>query len=124
AVGEHRASHGGGRAAGEANEVDRRLRMAGALQHAALAAADRGDVARNPEVARAAVRVDERADGRGAIRGGAPRRRAGAHVDRDMERPLAGPALARSHDVEPELLETFLLQRDVDWPASDGEHEV
>ena len=58
------ADHAGGPQAGEAGEVDRALGLAGAHEHAALAGAQREDVARGAPDPRAGVGVDGDADGR------------------------------------------------------------
>ena len=81
----HLADHARGVEAGEPRDVDRRLGMAGAHQHAAVAGAQREDVARRRDVLRAGARVDGDRDGAGAVM----RRDAGgdalARLDRDGE---------------------------------------
>ena len=67
--GDDLAEHPGGLAPGEPREVDRRLRVPGALEHAARAAAQREDVAGADEVAGDGVRVGERAERPRAVGG-------------------------------------------------------
>ena len=57
------AQHAGRVEAGQAGEVDRGLGVAGPLEHAALAVAQREDVAGPGQVAGAGRRVDQRLDG-------------------------------------------------------------
>ena len=83
--------HAHGLAPGEPSEIDRRLRVPGALEHAAGAAAQRQDVARADEVAGDGVRIGERAERSRAIGGRDARRDPVSEVDRHRERGALRP---------------------------------
>ena len=68
---------------GEPAEIDRRLGMARAHQHAAILGDQRKDVARPDEIRAAGIVVGELADRRGAVVGRDAGRRAVAVIDRD-----------------------------------------
>ena len=63
------ADDAGGVQAGDAREVDAGFGLAGADEHAAVAGAQREDVARAGEILRAGLRVDGGEDGDGAVGG-------------------------------------------------------
>ncbi len=112
-------------ATGEPGEVDRRLGVAGTLEHAAVAVAQREDVAGPRQVARVGGGLDQRAHRRAAI----GRRDAGGRpvlgVDRDGERgALAlGVVGARHHQRQLELVEPAALHRQADDAARVADHE-
>ena len=64
------ADHAGGLAARKARDIDRRLGMAGAHQHAAVAGAQREDVTRRRDMRGAVCLVDRHGDGQRAVGGG------------------------------------------------------
>ena len=89
--------------AGEPREVDRRLGLAGADEHAAVARAQREDVAGLDEVVRRRGGVDRDVDRVRAVGRGDAGRHALARFDRDRERgaearlvPLASSAAGRA----------------------------
>jgi hypothetical protein len=118
------ADHARGIEPREPRDVDRRLGMAGADQHAAVARDQREDVAGGDDRAPVLRRVDRDRDGARAIR----RRDAGgdafARLDRDGERGLVPRAVVARHQVEPELVDALLGHREADQPAAELRHEV
>ena len=118
------ADDAGGREAGEARQVDDALGLPGAHQHAAVARAQREDVAGRHDVGRAGVGPDRGADGRGAI----GRRDAAAdavpRVDRDGERGAERRAVLAHHHGEAELVAAVLGERQADEPPPVRRHEV
>ena len=98
------ADHAGRVQAGQPREVDRRLGLAGALEHAAGLGLEREDVAGLDEVARRRLRVDRDLDRARAVGGRDAGGDAVARLDRDGERrsrtatrswPPSGRARAR-----------------------------
>ena len=71
--------------AGQPAEIDRRLGVAGAHEHAAVAGDQRKDVAGADEIGGADIGVGERADGVAALLGGDAGGQAVAEIDRDGE---------------------------------------
>ena len=118
------ADHAGGIEAGEARDVDRRLGMAGADQHAARPRDQREDVAGRDDRVRALGGVDRDRDGAravgGADAGGDPL----ARLDRDGEGGLVAAAVGAAHRLEPELVDPLLGQREADQAAAMLGHEV
>ena len=114
----------GGIQPGEPRDVDRGLGMAGADQHAARARDQREDVAGGDDMLLALRRVDRDRDGARAV----ARRDAGgdavARLDRDGEGGLVAGAVVAAHQVEPELLDALLGEREADQPLAVGCHEV
>ncbi len=104
------AQHAGGVHAGEAGQVDRRLGVAGTLEHAALGVAQREDVTRAGEVDRLGRRVDERLDGRGAVGGRDAGARAVHVVDRVGERGAVRLGVVVDHQRDVELVEPLARQ--------------
>ena len=86
----HLADHAGRVQPGEPREVDRRLGLAGALEHAAGRGLEREHVAGLDEVARRALGVDRDLDRVRAVVRGDPGGDALARLDRDRERGLEG----------------------------------
>ena len=109
---------------GEAREVDARLGVAGALEHAAGLGLERVDVAGLDEVARAAARVDGDLDRVRAVVRRDAGRDALARLDRDRERRLQRRLVLRRHQVEAELLAALGRQREADEAARLLGHEV
>ena len=118
------ADDAGGVQARQAREVDRRLGLAGALQHAAGAGAEREDVAGLDEVVRALRRVDRHLDRVRAVGRGDPGRDALARLDRDRERRLVRRLVVVRHRLEVELVAALLGQAEADEPAAVHRHEV
>jgi hypothetical protein len=96
--------------AGEPREVDRCLRLTGAVEHTAVACPKREDVARRNEVFPSAARVDRHLDRPRAV----GRRDAGgdalARLDRDRERGAEGRLVPFRHRPETELVAPLLGQ--------------
>ena len=118
------ADHAGGVEAGEAGDVDRRLGMAGADQHAAVAGAQREDVAGRGDVLRPRARVDGDGDGAGAVVGGDAGGHALARLDRDGEGGLVARGVGLRHQRQAERVEPLAGQREADQAAAVGGHEV
>ena len=100
----HLADDSGGDQPGEPGEVDGRLGLAGSLEHAAGAGAERKDVARVDEIVRAPVRIDRGLDRPRAVGGRDPRRHALAGLDRDGECGLERRLVVLGHRAERELV--------------------
>ena len=113
-----------GRQAGEPREVDRRLGLAGALEHAAGLGLQREDVAGLDEVARPRGGVDRDLDRARAVGGGDAGGDAVARLDRDGEGGLERRLVLGRHQVEPELVAALRGQRQADQPAAVRGHEV
>ena len=118
------ADHAGRVEPGEAREVDRRLGLPGALEHAAGLGLEREHVAGLDEVARRGsgsiatwivrARSAARDAGRDAV----------ARLDRDRERGLERRLVLGRHQVEAELVAALGRQREADQPARLLGHEV
>ena len=114
----HLADDAGGEEARQAREIDRALGLPGAHQHAALARAQREDVARarrgRPGLAfgATAARMVVRAVGRGDAGGDAARR-----LDRDGERGLERRGVVLHHQRQAELADALLGEREADQAA-------
>ena len=115
-----------GYSAGEPREIDRGLGVADALQHAAVARAQREDVAAVAQIARHRGRIDGDADRRRAVlradagRHAEARRRVDAHRVRGAI--LVGVALG--HRREAELVDALAGEREADHAAGALDHEV
>ena len=109
---------------GQAREVDGGLGLAGALQHAAGAGAEREDVAGLDEVAGALRRVDRHLDRVRAVGRGDAGRDALARLDRDRERGLVRRLVVVGHRLELELVAALLRQAEADEAAAVRGHEV
>ena len=110
--------------AGEPREVDGGLGLAGALEHAARAGAQREDVTGLDDVARAGGRRARHLDGVGAILGRDAGLDALAGLDRDRERGLVRRLVVLHHHLQPELLAALGRQREADQPTAVRGHEV
>ena len=93
------ADHRGRDQARETREVDARLGLPGALEHAAGACLEREDVPGLHQVVGLRARVDRDLDRVGAVVGGDARRDALAGLDRDRERGLEGRLVLGRHQV-------------------------
>ena len=109
--------------AGEPAQVDRRLGVAGAHQHAAFARDQREDVAGADEVARPHVGVGERAHGVAALLGGDAGRHAVFDVDRDGEGGAERRVVHRHHRRELQAARFVASQRRADDAAAVADDE-
>src|SRR5439155_9418576 len=120
----HLADHAGGIEAGEAREVDGRLGLPRALQHAARLRLQGEDVTRLHHVVRTRRGVDRHLDRVRAV----VRRDAGGHalarLDRDREGGLEAGLVLRGHQVEAELVAALGGQGEADQAAPLLGHEV
>ena len=92
---------------GQAGEIDRRLRLAGALEHAAGARPEREHVTGLDDVPRALRRVDRDLNRAGAIGGGDAGRDTFARLDRLGERRAVRRLVVMGHGWQPELVATL-----------------
>ncbi len=122
-LGDDLAQHAGRRQPGGAGQVDRRLRVAGPLEHATGPVAQREDVARPVEVVGPGGGVDQGGDGRGPVRGGDPRRGPVPVVDAHGERRALGLGVRRDHQRQLEQVGPLGQQRDADDARGVGEEE-
>ena len=109
--------------AGEAGEVDRGLGVAGPVEHAALAVAQREDVAGTGEVFGAGRGVEDGLHRGAAVGGGDAGGRAVAGVDRDRERGALRLGVVGHHQRDPQLVEPAALDRHADHAARVADHE-
>ena len=100
--------------AGEAREVDRRLGLADALEHAAGLRAQREHVAGLHEVVRRRVGVDRDLDRVAAVGGRDAGRDALARLDRDGERGAERRLVVVGHRAQAELVGALLGQAEAD----------
>ena len=109
---------------GKAREIDGRLGMAGADQHAAVLGDQREHMARGHDVAIVLGRIDGDGDGVGAVM----RRDAGRDPFPRLDRHGEGGGVARAvrarHQFEMKLLGALRRQREADQPAAVLGHEV
>ena len=96
------------------DEVDGGLGVSGALQHPARPVAQREDVARAVELARAGVRIDERVDRRGAVLGRDARGGPVPVVDAHGERGALRLGVLADHERKLERVGTLGQQRHAD----------
>ena len=108
----------------EPSEVDGRLRLAGALEHAAGPRAKRKDVAGPDEVVRALRRVDRDLDRVRAVVRRDAGRDALARLDRDGEGGAERRLVLARHLLEAELVAALLGQAEADQAARVRRHEV
>jgi len=120
----HLADHPGRGEAGEAGQVDARLGVAGALEHAAVFGPQREHVTGNDDVPRSGAGIDRDLDRVGAVVGGDARADPAGGLDRHRERSLQRRLVLRRHQVEAEPLAAFRGQRQADQPARLLGHEV
>ena len=117
------AHHTGRKQAGEPREVDRRLGLAGALEHAALLRAEREDVAGLDEVVSHRPRVDRDLDRPGAIVRRDSRRHAFARFDRHGEGGAERSLVVVGHRPQLELVAALGREAEADEPAAVRRHE-
>src|ERR671937_1770884 len=110
--------------AGEAREVDRRLRLPRPFQHTAVAGAERKDVARLDEILAFRLRIDRDLDRARAVGRGNAGRHSCARLDRHGERRAVGRFVVLRHLPQPELLAAVRCQAQADQPAGLLRHEV
>ena len=108
------AEHAGGVHARQTGQVHRRLGVAGALEHATLGVAQREDVAGPCQVARLRGGVDQRPDGRRAVRRRDAGRGAVHVVHRVGERRAVRLGVVADHQRDVELVEPLPRQRRAD----------
>ena len=101
------AQHAGRVQAGHAGQVDGGLGVAGPLEHAALAVAQREDVAGPGQVVGAGGGVDQGLDGGGPVEGRDAGGRAVPGVDRDGEGGAVRLGVGRHHQRQVELVEAL-----------------
>ena len=118
------ADDAGGVRPGEPREVDGRLGLADALEHAARLRAQREDVARLDEVAVRRVGMDRDLDRVAAVGGRDPGRDALARLDRDGERGAERRLVVVGHRAQAELVGALLGEAEADQPARVRRHEV
>ena len=109
---------------GEAGDVDRRLGMAGADEHAAVARDQREDVARRDDMLGALAGVDRDRDRAGAVGGGDAGGDALARLDRGGEGGFEAGAVGAAHRLQAELVDPLAGQRQADQAAAVLGHEV
>ncbi len=120
----HLADHPARVEAREPREIDRRLGLAGALEHAADLGLEREDVARLDQVPGPARGVDRHLDRVRAVVRRDAGRDALAGLHRDREGRLEGRLVLGRHQVEPELVAADGRERQADQAASVLGHEV
>ena len=114
------ADDAGRREPGEAREVDGRLRLARALEHAAGARAEREDVPGLDEVVRRRRRVDRDLDRLRAVGGARSGRDAVARLDRDRERRAERRLVLVGHLAQAELVAALRRQAEADQARGRG----
>ena len=120
----HLAHDAGGRETREPREVDGGLRLAGALEHAAVACAQRKDVTGLHEIGRLRVGMDRHLDrSRPVVRGDA-RRHSLARLDRDGERGSERRFVVLGHLVQAEHVAALAGEAEADEAARVHRHEV
>ena len=118
------ADDAGGVQAGDAREVDAGFGLAGANEDAAVARAQRKDVAGAGEILRARLRIDGGEDGDGAIGGADAGGDAEARVDGFGEGGAVDGSVDRRHEREVELVAALFGERQADQAAAVLGHEV
>ena len=119
----HLAQHAGRLQPGELAQVDRRLGVAGAHQHAAAPRAQRKDMAGAGKVARCRGRLGQRADGGGAVGGRHAGGGAGAQVHRNREGRAMRLAVDGHHLRQLEAVELLFRHGHADDAAGVADHE-
>ena len=120
------ADHGGGIETGKAGKIDGSLGVAGALENAATAGAQREDVAGPPKVSGSCGGMESDLDGAGAVLGG----NAGGNpvlwtgIDADGEGGLVAVGIGTDHQRKIKDIETLTLHGNADETAGLGSHEV
>ncbi len=109
---------------GKPRDIDRRLGMPGAHQHAAVARDQREDMAGRHDLVLALGGVDRHRDGARAIMRGNAGRHPVARLDRDGEGSFVAGAVLPAHQVEPELVDARAGERQANEAAAVRCHEV
>ncbi len=110
--------------AGQDREVDRRLGVARALEHAARTGAQRKDVAGLHQLLRPRLRVGEYADGLGAVVGADARRDSFGRIDAHRKVRAMHLAIAGDHRAKPEAPQLVLDGGNADDAAAIADHHV
>jgi len=118
------AQHACGRQAGERHQIDGRLRVAGALQHAARTGAQREDVAGLHQLLRVGIGIGQNLDRAGAVVGADARGNPLRGIDGDREIGAVALAVARDHRPEAEVLELMIDRRHADDATAIADHHV
>ncbi len=118
------ADDAGGIESGHAGEVDGGLGLAGADEDAALAGAQREDVAGAGEVARRGLGIDGGADGVGAVGGGDAGGDAFACLDGLSECGAEAGGVVLRHGEEAQVVGALLSECEADEAAAVAGHEV
>ena len=125
AVGAHDLDdHAGGLETREQRQIDRRLGVTGAHQHATRLRLQREHVSGLVQVVRFRVRAHRGADGVGAVVGGNAGADALGGLDRDGERGAVTRGVVLHHRRQTQLLAAFGGQRQADQAARLACHEV
>ena len=109
---------------GEPGEIDSRLGLSGALEHAARPGAQREDVTGAAQVAGPGSGVDRGLDGAGAVGGRDAGGHALARLDGDAERGLQRGSVVPDHERDVQLVEALAGHRETDQAPAVGGHEV
>src|SRR6266478_3794262 len=118
------ADDAGGAHAGDAGEVHARFGLAGADEDAALAGAQREDVARTSEILRLGLGINGGEDGDGAVGGADAGGDAKACVHRFRKRGTVDGSVDRRHEREVELIAALLGEGEADEAAAVLSHKV
>jgi hypothetical protein len=118
------AEHAGGIEPGQPRQIDRRLGVAAALEHAAGLRPQRENVPRLDEVARQRFRIGEDADRLRAVLGADAGGDAVRGVDRNGEVGFEALAIVEDHAVEAQPRGAFVRDRRADQAAAKTHHEV
>jgi hypothetical protein len=118
------ADHAGRVEAGEAGDVHRRLGMAGADQHAAVAGHQWEDVARRDDVLGPLAGIDRHRNGARPVAGGDSGGDSVARFDGGGEGGFVPGAVVAAHQAEAELLDAAPGQCKADEAAAVPGHEV
>ena len=118
------ADDAGGDEAGHAGEIDGGFGLAGADEHAALAGAEREDVAGAGEIVRGGAGVDGDFDGVGAVGGGDAGGDAFAGLDGFGKGGAEARGVLLGHGAEAEVVGALLGEGEADEAASVSGHEV
>ena len=118
------ADDAGGNESGEAGEIDGSFGLSGADEHAALARAEREDVAGASEISGPRGRIDGNLDGAGAVAGGDAGCDTVAGVNGLAEGGAVVGSILGRHVADAEMVEALLGHGEADEAASELGHEV
>ena len=108
----------------KAADIGRGLGMTGADQDAAVARAQREDMARRCDVLRPAFRVDGNGDGQRPVLRGNAGRHAFARLDRDGKGGFVARGTGHRHHRQAQRVDPFARQRQADQATAMSRHEV